>query len=72
MLAEVDGSAGEAVVASLGDLGRHIVEYASATSTPARTYPCATVSLQPPRCSPPRAVASHSSTCTCTPPETSA
>jgi hypothetical protein len=27
-LAEVDGSAGEAVVDSLGDLGRHIVEYA--------------------------------------------
>jgi hypothetical protein len=27
-LAEVDGSAGEAIVDSLGDLGRHIVEYA--------------------------------------------
>ena len=27
-LAQVDGSAGEAVVDSLGDLGRHIVEYA--------------------------------------------
>lgn len=27
-LAAVDGSAGEAVVDSLGDLGRHIVEYA--------------------------------------------
>jgi 4-carboxymuconolactone decarboxylase len=27
-LAEVDGSAGEAVVDSLGDLGRHVVEYA--------------------------------------------
>lgn len=26
-LAEVDGSAGQAVVDSLGDLGRHIVEY---------------------------------------------
>ena len=56
-LAQVDGSAGEAVVDSLGDLGRHIVvvQRPSVTSTPAQGCPSGTASSPPWPCSLPRA-----------------
>ena len=71
-LAEVDGSAGEAVVDSLGDLRRHIVEYAFGDVYTALACPFATASWPPLPWWLPRAAASRSSTCTCTPPATSA